>query len=153
MGSTDLRRAETAPLRIEPEAGQRAQELPHACPSVDAEESRDVLQKDSCRGHLSDDPGDGRPEPAFVGLASAAASGGCGLAGEAGRDEIHAAAPWAAVEGFEIVPYRSAIQGRVRHPRHESGRRIAVPLDVTHTSVFVVEGELEAELQSSSPGA
>jgi hypothetical protein len=47
-------------------------------------------------------------------------------------DEIHSSMPRAAVEGLEIVPDRSTIQGLVFHPRHEACRGVSVPLDIAH---------------------
>ena len=71
-----------------------------------------------------------------------------GLTGVAGREDMNAAAPWLAVEGFEIVPYRCLIQGRVRHPGHESGRRVSFPLDVTDSSISGL-GDEYAEVEAS----
>lgn len=92
----------------------------------------DVLQEAVAGSNVTDDPGDFGPEPAVI-VSSGALSGGAeGLAGETGSDEIHLAAPRSAVEGFEIVPHRSLIQSRFSHPRHESCRRVGVPLNTTH---------------------
>ena len=62
-----------------------------------------------------------------------------GLAGVAGRDEkrtesLHDLAEAWLADGGNVVPDRSLIQGRVRHPRHESGRRVGFPLNVSHGS-------------------
>jgi len=152
MGCPDLGRAEHIPLCREPERGQRLHNLSEGGSSVDAEESGDVLDEDQSRVNCADNAGDVRPEPAVI-VGPAPGSGCAGrLAGKAGRDEIHASAPRVAIEGREVVPDRSAIQGRVAHPRHEAGRGVGVPLDVAHSAVGVSEGEVESELQSSDPG-
>ena len=57
------------------------------------------------------------------------------LARIAPSEDIHRSTPRAAVEGGNIVPDRCFIQGRVFHPRHEDGRSIGFPLDVTHSSI------------------
>ena len=56
---------------------------------------------------LANDPGDLRPQPALV---FDAATGACEtrrLAGEAGRDDIHAAMPPAAIEGLGLGEQKS----------------------------------------------
>jgi hypothetical protein len=68
------------------------------------------------------------------------------LAGETGSDEIHAAAPWATVEGGEVRPDRSLIQPRLCHPRHESGRCVGIPLNVSHGSGDAAQGKLESSV-------
>jgi hypothetical protein len=141
--------AETAPLRIEPESGK--------VPQNDVESSRgqgrDVLEERQRRRDFFEDACDVRPEPSFVGEPEPLTGIGPRLAGEPASDEVHLAAPWVAVEGREIVPDRSLIHARLFHPRHESGRSEGFPLDVTHNSVGVAEGESESELQSSDAGA
>jgi hypothetical protein len=152
MGCPDLGRAEQIPFRIEPERGQALHNLSEGGASVDGEESGDVLDEDKSRVNCADDTYDLGPEPAVV-VRPPPGPGRTGrLAGETGRDEIHAAAPRAAVEGREIVPDRSAIQGLVFHPRHEAGRGEGFPLDIAHSSVGVSESEVESEFQSSDPG-
>lgn len=152
MGCPDLGCAETIPFRREPDRGQVFHNLLEGGSAVDAEESGDVLDEEKSRPNCADNSDDFWPEPPLV-IGAAAPAGGAGrLAGEAGRDEIHSAAPRSAVEGREIVPDRSPIQGLVFHPRHESGRCVGVPLAVTHGAVGVSEGEVESELQSSRSG-
>jgi hypothetical protein len=75
-----------------------------------------------------------------------------GLAGIAGRDEMNAAAPRAAVEGSEIAPDRRRCQGRVFHPGHESGRRVAFPLNETNSPVGRL-GDVQAEIEAGVAGA
>lgn len=115
-------------------------------------DASDVLQEHEAGSYFAKDSSDVVPEPPLVLDASALSRGAERLAGEPGRDKIHLSAPRFAVEGREIVPDRSSIQGLVCHPRHESGRCKGFPLDVTHTSIGVCEGELEPKLKPSSPG-
>jgi hypothetical protein len=74
------------------------------------------------------------------------------LAGEAGSDEIHAATPRAAVEGGEVVPDRSLIQGLVFHPGHEDGRCVGIPFNVSHGAAGD-SGESEGEFESAVAAA
>lgn len=74
------------------------------------------------------------------------------LAWISGRDDMNAAAPRSAVEGFEIVPYKSFTQGLVCHPRHESGRRVGFPLDVTHSAISGF-GDVQSKVESAISGA
>lgn len=136
-------RAETRPLCIEPESGKVPQ---HDIESSNGQ-GRDVLKERQRRDDLGEDPGDLRPEPPVVLGAAASAGAGEGLAGEAGSDEIHAAAPRAAIEGLDVVPDRSLIQALVFHPRHEDGRRKGVPLDIAHSPVAASEREAAPELE------
>jgi hypothetical protein len=72
------------------------------------------------------------------------------LAGEAGRDDVHASSERASVEGVEVRPDRSLIQGLVFHPRHEHGRCVGVPLNVSHGDGGD-SGESEGELEAAVP--
>ena len=74
------------------------------------------------------------------------------LARIASKDDVHAAAPVAAVEAGNIVPDRSPIQGLDFHPGHENGRRVGFPLDVTHSPISA-EGEVQAKIESAGAGA
>jgi len=71
-----------------------------------------------------------------------------GLAGIAGSGEMNAAAPSAAVEGGNVRPDRSLIQGLVFHPRHESGRRKCFPLDETDSSIAGL-GDVQAKIEAA----
>ena len=66
----------------------------------------DVLEEDEARSHLADDPGDVRPEVAWVGRSLPAAGNRERLAGVARSDEIHRPTPRVAVEGGKVVPER-----------------------------------------------
>jgi hypothetical protein len=71
-----------------------------------------------------------------------------GLAGITGREDMNSATPQAAVEGGKVTPDRSFSQGLVRHPGHESGRRMGFPLDVTYSSIPGL-GDVDAEFEPS----
>lgn len=137
-------RGEQTPFRIEPEGGKVSEDVGQSR----SNNSRHVLQHDEARSHLTENPGDRRPEPTVVVKSTALAGRGEGLAGEAGSDEIHAAAPPSTVEGVEVIPDRSAIQPRFFHARHEDGRRVGIPLNVSHGSYpcHGSQGELEASV-------
>jgi len=70
----------------------------------------------------------------------------------AASEDIHCATPRVAIEGSNIVPDRCFIQGRVFHPRHEGGRSIGFPLDVTQSSIPGT-GNGKPEVDSSGSGA
>lgn len=153
VGSADLGCAVHTPARIEPERGQRTQDLGESVAAVDAEESRDILEKDSCWGHVSHDSGDVRPDPARVSHAAASAGDRGGLAGESRHHEIHRPAPSSAVEAEQVVPDRSRIQPPVRHARDQRGGGIGFPLDVSDGVVAVAEGDPAGEFESADAGA
>jgi hypothetical protein len=141
-------RSEQIPLRIEPERGKVAKDSGEPKPKV----ARDVLEEYEAGPALVDDPGDVGPQVSLVVGTELLASDAERLAGVARRDEIHAPAPASAIEGGKVVPDRSPIQDLVRHPRHESGRCVAVPLDVTHSSIGGSDGESQSDLKPASPG-
>ncbi len=112
----------------------------------------DIFAEDPLRLDLSDDPRNVRPEVAGIRCPSPFAGLAEGLAWIAGRDEMNAAAPRAAVEGSKVVPDKRLSQGLVFHPGHESGRRMAFPLDESHSSVAGL-GDVETEVETSVSGA
>ena len=112
----------------------------------------DVFEKDPLGAAFPDDAGDLGPEVAGIVGAPALARHAERLARISGSDDIHRAAPWAAVEAGNVVPERRVIQGRVFHPRHDNGRGEGVPLDVTHSSIFW-NGEMDSEIETSSSSA
>lgn len=144
----ELGRRKAVPFRIEPECGQVAEDTGKCCPN----KSGTVFHEDEAGSNLANDTGNVRPEPPIVFHTKPLAGGAERLAGESRSDAIHCATPWAAVEGGKVVPDRSVLQGRVRHPRHEDGRGVAVPFDCTHKS-GAGHGELDAEFQASNAGA
>lgn len=114
--------------------------------------SADVFEEADWRFNLAHDAGDVRPEVAMVFVAELLSGNAERLARVAAMDDIHHAAPRAAVEVGNVVPDRRAIQGLVFHPRHERGRSVGVPLDVTHSSISGV-GDMEAEVEPTGSGA
>ncbi len=148
MGRADLRRREEACRKAVAQADQVSGDLGKAEPQM----MGDVLEEDEGRGDLADDAGDLRPEVARVVRAAHPSGGRERLARIARSDDIHRAAPWAAIEGGNVVPDRCRIQGRVRHPRHEHGRGEGFPLDVTQSSVPGT-GDGEPEVEPAGAGA
>lgn len=140
-------RAEQAPFRIEPEVGKVVEDMGEP----ESNKLGDVLQQDESGSQVSDDGCDGWPEPALIVSSTLLPSRAERLARETGSDEIHSATPRAAVEGGEVIPDRSLIQTRLRHPLHENGRCVGVPLNVSHGS-YPCHGS-EGELESSVAGA
>jgi hypothetical protein len=147
VGRADFRRRKQSCRKPVAHADQSAGDFGEA----EAEMMGDVFEEDEGRPDLADDPGDMRPEVARVVCTPAFARHAERLARIARRDDIHRAAPWLAVEGGNVVPDNSLIQGRIRHPRHESGRSICFPLDMAHSAISG-QGEGEAEVDPARPG-
>ena len=112
----------------------------------------DILEEDEGRFDFADDPGDMRPEVAWVVRTPALSRDGERLARIARSDDVHRAAPRAAVERGNVVPDRCAIQGRVFHPRHEDGRGVGVPLDMTHSAISGA-CKVQPEFETAGAGA
>jgi len=117
VGRADFRRREEACRKAVAHADQSCGDFGEA----EAEMMGDILKEDEGRVDLTDDARDVGPEVARVICAAALARDGERLARIARSDDVHRAAPRAAVEGGNVVPDNSLIQGRVLHPRHESG--------------------------------
>lgn len=98
---------------------------------------------------LFDDAADMGPQVPGVVLALSFACKAERLAWISGSEDMNLVAPSSAVEGRNIVPERSLIQGLVFHPSHESGRRECFPFDVTNSSIggFC---DVQSEFQSSN---
>ena len=145
---TDFRRREEACRKAVAHADQSCGDFGEA----EAEMMGDILEEDEGRPDLVDDAGDMRPEVARVIRASALARDGERLARITRSDDIHRAAPRAAVEGGNIVPDNSLIQGRVFHPRHESGCGEGFPFDMAHSTISG-DGDGEPEVETTCAGA
>lgn len=142
VGRADLRRREEACRKAVAHADQSAGDFGEA----ETEMMGDILEEDEGRLDLADDAGDMRPEVARVLRTPALSRDGERLARIARSDDIHRAAPWAAVEGSNVVPDNSLIQGRVFHPRHESGCGVGFPFDMAHSTISgQCDGEPEVE--------
>jgi hypothetical protein len=114
--------------------------------------SADIFEEAEWWFDLAHNAGDVRPQVSRVFVAKFSSSDAKGLAWIATMDDIHRTTPRFAVESGNVVPDRRAIQGRVFHPRHESGRSVGVPLDVTHSSIGG-DGDVKAEIESPGSSA
>ncbi len=145
VGRTDFRCREEARRKAVTHADQSSGDFGEA----EAEMMGNVLEEHEGRLDLADDPGDMGPEVPRVVRAPALARDRERLARIARSDDVHRATPRAAVEGGNVVPDRCRIQGRVFHPRHEDGRGVGVPLDVTHSAI---SGACEVQPEIESAG-
>lgn len=139
---TDFRRRKESCRKAVAHADQSAGDFGKA----EAQMMGDILEEDEGRLDLGDDAGDMRPEVARVVRTPPFACDRERLARIARSDDVHRAAPRAAVKGGNVVPDRSAIQGRVVHPRHESGRGVGFPFDMAHSSISG-NGNCEPEVE------
>lgn len=142
VGRADLRRREEACRKLVAHVDQSCGDFGEA----EAEMMGDILEEHEGRLDLADDTGDMRPEVAWVVGTPALARDGERLARIARSDDVHRAAPRAPVEGGNIVPDNSLIQGRVFHPRHESGCGVGFPFDMAHSTISGA-GDCEPEVK------
>ena len=147
VGRSDFRRREEARRKLVAHADQSAGDFGEA----EAEMMGDILEEDEGRLDLGDDAGDMRPEVPRVVRAPALARDGERLARIARSDDVHRAAPRSAVEGSHVVPDNSLIQGRVFHPRHESGCGVGFPFDMAHSTISG-DGDGEPEVEPACAG-
>jgi hypothetical protein len=148
VGRADFRRREEARRKAVAHADQSCGDFGEA----EAEMMGDIFEEDEGRLDLADDTGDMRPEVAWVVGTPALARDGERLARIARSDDVHRAAPRAAVEGSNIVPDNSLIQGRVFHPRHESGCGVGFPFDMAHSTISG-DGDGEPKVETACAGA
>lgn len=148
VGRADFRRREEACRKAVAHADQSAGDFGEA----KAEMMGDILEEDERRLDLANDAGDMRPEVAWVVSTPAFPRDGERLARIACRDDIHRAAPRSAVEGSNVVPDNSLIQGRVFHPRHESGCGEGFPFDIAHSTISG-DGDGKPEVEAACAGA
>ncbi len=148
VGRADFRRREEACRKAVAHADQSCGDFGEA----EAEMMVDILEKYEGRLDLADDPGDMRPEVPRIIRTPALARDGERLARIARSDDVHRAAPRAAVEGSNVVPDNCLIQGRVFHPRHESGCGVGFPFDMAHSTISG-DGDGEPEIEPASAGA
>ena len=142
VGRADFRRREEACRKAVAHADQSLGDFGEA----EAEMMGDIFEEDEGRFDFADDAGDMRPEVARVVRTPALARDGERLARIARSDDVHRAAPRAAVEGGNVVPDRRMIQGRVFHPRHERGCGEGFPFDMAHSTISV-DGDGEPEVE------
>ena len=144
----DFRRREEACRKAVAHSDQSCGDFGEA----EAEMMGDILEEDEGRLDLADDAGDMRPEVAWIVRTPALARDGERLARIARSDDVHRAAPRAAVETGNIVPDNSLIQGRVFHPRHESGCGEGFPFDMAHSTISG-DGDGEPKVETARAGA
>jgi hypothetical protein len=148
VGRTDFRRRKEACRKLVAHADQSAGDFGEA----EAEMMGNILEENEGRLAFTDDARDMRPEVARVLGAEALARDRERLARIASADDVHRAAPWAAVEGSNVVPDNRLIQGRIFHPRHESGCGVGFPFDMAHSSISG-DGDGEPEVEPACTGA
>lgn len=148
VGSADFRRREEARRKAVAHADQSCGDFGE----TEAEMMGDIFEEDEGRLAFADDAGDVGPEVARVVRAPALARDRERLARIARTDDIHRAAPRVAVEGGNVVPDRRAIQGRVFHPRHESGCGVGLPFDMAHSTI-PGDGNGEPKVETACAGA
>ena len=112
----------------------------------------DVLEKDVLRLALADNPRDFGPEMTRV-FASAFLPG-CAerLAWISRNEAMNLSAPRAAVEGSEVAPNRSFIEGAVCKTRSQERRCSSFPFHVTDGS-SCWDSELKPKVESTDAGA
>lgn len=134
-------RAQTTPLRIEPQRGQ----VPEHSVESSSSESCDVLHEDEAGSYLAHDPSELRPEAGALAVDALSLPGVADvLAGESASDEIHDSTPRAAVEGGDIRPHRARSQATFLHLAHQSRGGESVPLhetDRANARALQTEGE------------
>ena len=112
----------------------------------------DILEEHEGWFDLADDAGDMGPEVTRIIAAEPSACDGKWLARVARADNIHRSAPRVAVEGSNVIPDNSLIQGRVFHPRHEYGCGVGFPFDMAHSTI-TGDGKVQSEVEPASAGA
>ena len=147
VGRADFRRRKEACRKAVAHADQSAGDFREA----EAEMMGDILKEYEGGLDLSNDAGDVRPEMAWVVDTPALARDRERLARIARSDDVHCAAPRSAVEGCNIVPDNSLIQGRVFHPRHESGCGEGFPFDMAHSTISG-DGDGKPEVEPARAG-
>lgn len=155
MGRADLRRGETIPFRIEPEAGKVLENDVQPVPS----DRCDVLSEDSDGAAFLDDAGVLEPEAASVAFDDSSALAGLAdvLAGKTADDpKVVDAAELEAVQFANVAAEnRRWLQCLVFHPRQEAGRSVGFPLNVTHAAGNDAEGftaKAESEVEPAMAG-
>lgn len=148
VGRADFRRREEACRKAVAHADQSAGDFGE----TEAEMMGDILEEHEGRFDLADDTGDMGPEVARILAAEPSACDRKWLARIARSNDIHRAAPRAAVEGSNVVPDNSLIQGRVFHPRHENGCGEGFPFDMAHSTISG-DGDGKPEIETARTGA
>jgi hypothetical protein len=148
-------RRDTVPFRIPPALRQVPEDFLEGAAGADAEQAGHVLDEQPSSAELARDAPDVGPQPSIIVGAEPSAGDAGGLARESRSDEIHEAAPRAAVEGFQIVPDRRELQGAFDHSISDDGSRVGLPLDNNHKAnggQSKSDAALEAEDASAEGG-
>lgn len=148
VGRTDFRRREEACRKAVAHADQPCGDFGES----EAEMMGDILEEHEGRLDLADDACDMWPEVAWILGTEPSARDAERLARITRSDDVHRAAPRAAVEGSNVVPDNSLIQGRVFHPRHESGCGEGFPFDIAHSTISG-DGDGKPEVEAACAGA
>lgn len=90
----------------------------------------DVFEKDPFRFNFSNDAGNVWPEVAGVVCAFALPSLGKRLAWVSGKHGVNDAAPWAPVEGLDVIPDRGWMQISGALACNDGAARVLFPLDI-----------------------
>jgi hypothetical protein len=141
---TDFRRREEACRKLVAHADQSCGDFGEA----EAEMMGDIFEEDEGRLDLGDDAGDMRPEVTRVVRAPAFARDRERLARIARSDDVHRAAPRAAVEGANVVPDWRVVDASVEHSGDKDGGREGVALDEADGS-GAWQGDPEAKIESA----
>lgn len=112
----------------------------------------DVLEEAPVRFALADDAGDVGPQVPFVGGTQSLAGHGKRLARVAANDSRYESTPACSIEGAQVRPDRRVIQDAFSHKVRKARGRITFPLRMTNWPC-TIEGEQDAEVESSDPGA
>jgi hypothetical protein len=139
VGRADFRRREEACRKAVAHADQSAGDFGEA----EAEMMGDIFKEDEGRFDF---------EVAWILGTEPSACDAERLARIARSDDVHRAAPRAAIEGGNVVPDNSLIQGRIFHPRHESGCGIGFPFNMAHSTISG-ECDGEPEIEPTCAGA
>ena len=131
MGCASFSRCKQARLCAVAHAGKASGDFGKAQGHV----TFDIFAEHPFGSGLVNDAGDVWPQVPRVVFAEPLSGRTERLTGIARKDDIHASTPACAVKGAQIVPNRGFAQRRVLHPRHEGGRRMGFPLDISHSPI------------------
>lgn len=151
----DVGRSEHKPLRIEPEAGQRPENVAESCAAIDAEEAPDVFEKEPLGLALAQDAFDNGPEPSIVGAPKPLTGDTVALAGHSGDNKVASSAKRARIEGCQVRPNRRRSHGAFFHARRQDSAGVCFPLhvsEVEHVSAQPSGGSRDAEIEAASAG-
>lgn len=150
LRGADVGRSKATPFRIEPERGQAAENVSESFVA----EPWDVLQEHDDGSKVAKMTLDDGPQPSVVGLDALRSGETDGLTGEAPKEAIHPAAPWASVEGLEVRPDRSRRNGAALHSRRQASGSKGLPLhhaNRANAQTESLEGSVEAEVETADP--